>query len=745
MYPWLREKKYQAKLAKQSNNMMPYSLHAGLNRNSIFSVPVLQNKDIMYTGNGNPNSVAMQTPSGPIHKGELMFGGTGGGQVITDAVSSRELMTNPAIAGRLGYKCGGYKRQGYQTGGYINDGTQDILPVNQRPETQSIIPPGQVTTGIQAPNTNTQSQKTVSAPSSDILREKGLAGIENILKHGSVAGSVAGKKELSDLKSTQDVERQVLKQEQAQRGIKGHEAAGQLARLTAEHEGQLAETEAKIGIEKLGSQERAAQILAQEGKTQFDIELSKQVQGLNEAQFSEFIRQFDVGSDQWNKAFEERRREFNIGSDQWNKTFEEQRRQFDVGSDQWQQSFTEQRRQYDQNFEEQRRQFDVGSEQWNKSFDEQRRQYDQSFEEQKRQFNVGSEQWEKARQDQLDQWQKSFDEQRRQFDVGSEQWNQSFKLEREKFSAEDERWWASFDEQRRQFDVGSEQWTKSFEEQKRQFDVGSDQWNKTHDLQVKQFAQQVSMDKHTVDVWKDNIAFRDKAYLDKLSMDQQQLAMQQAVHEKEMKLYDYKIDATKNDVQSQQYWESSKKLYNYASTHLDAYNKETGNFTPDAEHELFQWYKAKYPGRFDNYNNVDHLRSYPQAYSEFKKWATTEWKAATDNRLTNPYDKMLYDVNSSSLDQASKDILKKVLTSPEALAQIAGIVYDPKTDTVQVKTTSGIQNIQQVELSNAMNKIMPNSGNNQGTNNKKETPGPVGPGPVGPVGPGPKGPEITIV
>ena len=828
-YPWLRDRKMQAKIAKGREQQVPgEALHAGLNRNLLFGINN-PNSIATFTGQGNPNSISMVTNDGsPIHKGELMFGGPGNGKVITDAISSRELMSNPVMANRIdgiypaGMKCGGYKK-GYQEGGYTNEPpplteeemkrlgitkdtqvspvtnfnnantqTNYVSPKQNMPSvtpttTPSNLSPDKYQSNIAAPNTNSQVSPTID---SNLLRKQGLESIQKMLSEGSVAGRLASQKAISDLKNTQGVERQMLQQQLAQRGISGSEAGSQMARLGSAQAGQVEQATSQAVTEQEAAKERAAQMLAQEGKTQFDIELAKDVQGLNEAQFNEFIRQFEVGSDQWNKAFDERRKQFEVGSEQWNRTFEEQRRQFDVGSQQWNMSFDEQRRQFNvgsdqwnRTFEEQRRQFEVGSEQWQKSFDEQRRQYDQNFLEQRyqfdvgseqwnksfdeqralnwanhneqiRQFNVGSEQWEKARKDQLDQWQQNFAEQRRQFNVGSDQWNKSFQLEREKFDAEDERWWSSFDEQRRQFDVGSQQWQKTFDEQKRQFDVGSDQWNKVHDLQVKQFAQQVDMDKHTVEVWKDNVAFRDRTYLDSLSMDKQRLEMERAVHEKNMKLYDFKIDATKSDVASQKYWAASERLFNYASTHIDGFDEKTGNFTPDAENEMFNWYKSKYPGRFDDYNNVDHLRGFPQAYSEFKNWAMTEWKAATDNRLTNPYDKMLYDVNSSSLDQASKDILKKVLTSPEALAQIAGIVYDPETDTVQVKTKdsqgtiTNVQNIKAPELSNVMNKYIPGQGQTQ---TKKEGPGPVGPGPEvgpvgpGPVGPGPKGPEITLV
>lgn len=623
-YPWLKERKYQAEMEKRKNNSPNISsVHAGLNR------------DIRFTGPGNPNEVASFTPDGkPIHKGELGFGGPGRGEVITDAVSSRELMSNPVIAGRIGYGCGGYKK-GYQTGGYVA--------------------PEKTDPNIIAPNTDVPIRQTVSSD----IRNEGISAIRDIARGGSTAGRIAGQKQLSDLKSTQDVERQVMKQEMAQKGMDVSEAGGTMARLRGEQQGQLAEAETGIALEQLKSKEAAALTLAQ--------------QGLQEREFEEFTRQFDVGSEQWNTAFEERRR------------------QFEVGSNQWEQSFEEQRRQYDKNFEEQIRQFDVGSAQWEKAYADRRDYQWATFDEQKRQFDVNSDQWEKANDQQLQQWEKAFDEQRRQFDVGSNQWNKSFDEERRRYDNEDERWWKTFDEQRRQFDVGSEQWNKSFDEQQRQFDVGSDQWNKAHDLRVKEFAQQVDMNKHTIDVWKDNVAYRDKAYLDSRSDAEQRLEMERAVHEKNMQALDFKFNVAENNEKSKQYWESSERVFNYVTTHIDGYDEKNDKFTWDAEMEMLKWFKDKYPGSpADKYATpADYEKGNPEFYKSFKQWAAGEWKAATDGRLTNPYDKMLYDVESSGLDNESKKIISDILTSPEALAQIAGITIDPKTGDVSIQTKEG--------------------------------------------------------
>ena len=616
-YPWIQENKERARMNRESP-VMGTSVHAGYNR------------EMRYTGNGAPNEVAEYAPGGQaIHKGEMVFGGPGNGQVVMNADESRELMSNPVIGGRAS------SPSGYQTGGVIND----------EPKTAESA----------TPTTPVSPQKTTPSPG-EAMRSKGIAGIKNIMDTGSVAGRVAGQKQISDLKSTQGVERQVLKQEAAQRGMGDSQAAGMLARKTASDAGALSNLESNIAIEGMQAKERAAGTLASEG--------------MNERRFEEGVRQFEVGTEQWDKGFAEDRRRFDVGSDQWNKSFDEQRRQ------------------YDQNFEENIRQFDVGSSQWERAFEDNRKYKWDTFEEQKRQFEVGSAQWEKARQDQLNQWSQSFAEQRRQFDVGTDQWEKSFKEERRRYDNEDNRWWTSFDEQRRQFDVGSDQWNKSFNEQVRQFEVGSDQWNKVQDLRVKDFQRALDMDKHTVDVWKDNISYRDKAYLDTRKDIDLSNEMQRDVHEKNMQLIDHQIDATANDDKSKDYWDGSKRMYNYASTHLNGYNEDTGEFTPDAEAEMFEWFKAKYPGAED-YSSLDGLKNsgYKKGYEDFKAWAETEWKAATDNRLTNPYDKMLYDVRSSNeLDDDAKKVIEDVLGSPEALASISGVTYNPETGQVEVTT-----------------------------------------------------------
>ena len=569
-FPWLQEKKAQAMLAKRKKENTNQPVHAGLGR------------DFQFSGNGSPKDVAVVLKDGrTIHNGELMFQGPGNGKVVTDAVTSRELLSNPVVSGRVGGN-----GQGFQTGGYADDTKSKLTDIgkqagkiggaNVSEATDVNFPPRESVAhtlktgdpeGVNIPSTATVPPLETSE--SERLRSKGVGAIENILETGGVAGRI-GEKQLSDLKSTQDVERQVAKQESAQAGLSEDVAAGRAARLRAEHEGQLAETEAQTGIEEAQAKERAAGRLAEEGARESGIEIARNVQDMNQEQFKEYVREFDVGTEQWNKAYKENRR-----------------------------------------------------------------QYDN----------------------------------------------------------EDERWWSSFEEQRNQFDVGTEQWASSFKEQGRQFDVGTDQWNKVNDLRVKEFQRALELDKFSVDQWKDNVGYRDKAYLDTRNDADAKLEMERDVHEKNMDVIDLQMDITEHNAQTDRYWDGSERIYNYVSTHVDGYDEKTGELTWDTQNEMLKWANTKYPGwQGSPYDSVDQFKSEkPQDYENFKAWAASEWKSAADGRLTNPYDKMLYDVNSSTeLSEESKNVIKNILTSPEALSTIAGINVD-KDGNIVVNTNIGTE------------------------------------------------------
>lgn len=91
--------------------------------------------------------------------------------------------------------------------------------------------------------------------------------------------------------------------------------------------------------------------------------------------------------------------------------------------------------------------------------------------------------------------------------------------------------------------------------------------------------------------------------------------------------------------ESAQYWDASKKLETYASTHLDA------NPTTDAgaQQVMSDWWKAQ--------TGTDPS-SNPAGFAAFTK---SEWSAATDKRLVNPIDASIYAINSSTqLDDTSK-------------------------------------------------------------------------------------------
>jgi len=147
---------------------------------------------------------------------------------------------------------------------------------------------------------------------------------------------------------------------------------------------------------------------------------------------------------------------------------------------------------------------------------------------------------------------------------------------------------------------------------------------------------------------------------------------------------------------SRAYWDTATKFSTYAQTHLDLdasaltkansfelFDKDRGvdvkitgdkltppyndpsKFTlqktnydvdlmsPEMK-EIQNWYKAKY-GSLPNLSG--------KAGDEFRTWAATEWKAATDSRLTNPIDASIYSINSSSLSTEDKKKMIALLTS----------------------------------------------------------------------------------
>jgi hypothetical protein len=94
------------------------------------------------------------------------------------------------------------------------------------------------------------------------------------------------------------------------------------------------------------------------------------------------------------------------------------------------------------------------------------------------------------------------------------------------------------------------------------------------------------------------------------------------------------------------------------STHLDwSTIKDAASLdaNPSAKDAAVSWYTAKYGEAPKDVNSA-----------AFKTWAVGELQAATDSRLTNPYDATAHAIDSSTtLTQDQKDIWKKALSDPK--------------------------------------------------------------------------------
>lgn len=115
---------------------------------------------------------------------------------------------------------------------------------------------------------------------------------------------------------------------------------------------------------------------------------------------------------------------------------------------------------------------------------------------------------------------------------------------------------------------------------------------------------------------------------------------------------DRKLKMQEASADSAQYWDTSKKVATYAQTHLDVKDPLKD---PTAVATLAEWWKAKYGNEADTSSTA------------FQTFATNEWKAATDNRLTNPIDQSIYSINSSTeLDDTTKKQMVAILKDTSA-------------------------------------------------------------------------------
>jgi hypothetical protein len=118
------------------------------------------------------------------------------------------------------------------------------------------------------------------------------------------------------------------------------------------------------------------------------------------------------------------------------------------------------------------------------------------------------------------------------------------------------------------------------------------------------------------------------------------------------------IAIAEQSAESASYWDSAKQFSTFATTHIDATDAQIYDAAAT-------WYEAQYGQPPD------------KGSPAYQEWAKNEYAAATDSRLINPLDNMLYQINSSSMPQEAKDAMVSILTDPELIAARAGLETTP--------------------------------------------------------------------
>lgn len=396
--------------------------------------------------------------------------------------------------------------------------------------------------------------------------ERSIGLLSGIASRQDPTQRAIAENQLANLRAANTSEMDQARQNLAQAGVTGAEADARLAVLQQSHNAQEAQLAGQLASQAQERAQEAAVQLGQMEATQEQIDLAEAAQNLDEEQFKEYVRQFEVGSAQWEAAHNERIRQFEVGSDQWNKAYNEKIRQFNVGSDQWNKAFNEKIRQ-----------FEVGSDQWMQAFDEKVRQ-----------FEVGS-----------DQWEREYQERMHQFDVGSDQWQQLF------------------DQRERQFNAGLDQWNQQFEENRRQFNVGSEQWNKSFNQQIEQW--KATMDQKDRQ-WLDSLtlkqqqqALQRKIAEHNMGMDERKVSMIEDTHAnnqywdaaKRFSTYaQTHLDAV--DAEGNMTWEAKQAAFDYAKKKYPGFApgmENTDQFeaeNPDMYNRFLDWAKGEFGAAQDN-------------------------------------------------------------------------------------------------------------------------------------------------
>jgi hypothetical protein len=263
------------------------------------------------------------------------------------------------------------------------------------------------------------------------------------------------------------------------------------------------------------------------------------------------------------------------------------------------------------------------------------------------------------------------------------QFSANFGLEHDKFVADSQKW-------REEFDQGIVQWAASNKNaetalgldakrlaeatrasmameklQGDQLAAAKDQFSKTFGLDVQRFdaakTQWQSEFTQSNNQWLLSRSDSQNQFNRTLEAEENRLEHQRWVDEQQLGeggFTDRALKLTEASAEADNYWNGSDKFSSSVATHLDwaKISKPSDlDANPGALDEAVAWYTAKYNKPPQDKNS-----------ETFKKWAVGEIQAASDSRLTNPYDATAHAIDSStSLSADEKLIWKAALADPK--------------------------------------------------------------------------------
>ena len=228
---------------------------------------------------------------------------------------------------------------------------------NNLPVTPAITPVAPVIASTAKPAGTTDTTTTAAATTptaEDTARTTGLQGLTDIATNGSSATQAANQKYIDDLKATQAVEARAAAQTNAQTGVNKDVAASRSAQLAAQQGATLGEAESAGAQAEATARENAFKELASQGLSGQQYETAKeqfkQTFGLSEDQFNEAKSEFDktfantvsqqnVQNSQWDKTFANTQKQQDIQNSQWNQTFAQTVKTADTAHSEWQSQF----------------------------------------------------------------------------------------------------------------------------------------------------------------------------------------------------------------------------------------------------------------------------------------------------------------------------------------------------------------------------------------------------------------------